>query len=169
MDVIEAIMTRRSIRKYTGEPISDNDLDTIVRSGMQAPSAHNRQPWEFIVIRDKSKFEEVAKGHKYANMLLEAEVCIIVCGDEEKQKKNGFLIADCSAAIQNILLATHGIGLGAVWCGLYPDPEKIELINNICQLPSNIIPIGMVVIGHVNEEKEKVDRYDTDKVHYETW
>lgn len=79
------------------------------------------------------------------------------------------MIADCSAAIQNILLATHGIGLGAVWCGIYPDSEKIELINNICQLPSNIIPIGMVVIGHVNEEKEMTDRYDADKVHYETW
>ena len=169
MDVLEAISTRRSIRKFTGEPVSDGALDIILRAGSQAPSAHNRQPWEFMVIRDKSKFEAIAKEHKYAKMLPQADVCIIVCGDGDKQKKIGLLVADCSAAIQNILLATHGIGLGAVWCGLYPDEEKIELIQNVCQLPSNILPIGMVVIGHKGEEKEMVDRFDADKVHYETW
>lgn len=169
MDVLEAIFTRRSVRRYTGDPVSDSDIETILRAGSQAPSAHNRQPWDFVVIRDKSKFNSISKAHTYAKMLPQAEVCIIVCGDKDKQAMTGFLIEDCSAAIQNILLAAHGIGLGAVWCGLYPVTHLTKIVKSTCLLPSNIIPVGMVVIGHKGEDKEKVDRYDADKVHYETW
>ncbi len=169
MDILEAIFTRRSIRKFTGEPISDVDLDTILRAGFQAPSAHNCQPWEFVIIKDKSKFETIAKVHPYAKMLPQAEVCIIVCGDQKKQSKEGFLIEDCSAAIQNILLAAHGIGLGAVWCGLYPVVHLIKDVKKICSLPSQIIPVGMVVLGHRGEDRKTEDRYDVAKLHYENW
>lgn len=169
MDVLEAIFTRRSIRRFSGEAVSDGDVELLLRAGSQAPSAHNRQPWEFIVVRDKTKFEAIAKEHPYAKMLPQAEVCIIVCGDMDKQKMTGLLIEDCSAAIQNILLAAHGIGLGAVWCGLYPVTQNTKIVKKTCLLPSNIIPVGMVVIGHKSEDKEKVDRFDTNKVHYETW
>ncbi len=169
MDILEAIFTRRSIRKFTGEPISDVDLDTILRAGFQAPSAHNCQPWEFVIIKDKSKFETIAKVHPYAKMLPQAEVCIIVCGDQKKQSKEGFLVEDCSAAIQNILLAAHGIGLGAVWCGLYPVTHLTKDIKKICSLPSHIIPIGMVVLGHRGEDRKTEDRYDVAKLHYENW
>ncbi|TAH70007.1 MAG: nitroreductase family protein [Anaerolineaceae bacterium] len=169
MDVIEAISTRRSIRKFTGEPISDSELDIILRAGFQSPSAHNRQPWEFIVIKDKSRFEALAKVHKYAQMTLQAGACIIVCGNTDIQELTGFLIEDCSASIQNILLASHGIGLGAVWVGLYPITEHTNNISNMFSLPGNIIPVGMVVIGRKGEEKDKADRFNVDKVHYETW
>lgn len=169
MDVLEAIFTRRSIRKFTGEPVSDSDVETILKAGMCAPSAHNIRPWEFIIIRDKEIFERIAKVHAYAKMLLQAEVCIIVCGDKDKQKTLGFLIEDCSAAIENILLAAHGIGLGAVWCGLYPVPHLIKGIENICSLPDNVVPVGMVVIGHKGEERETADRFDRTKLHYDIW
>lgn len=169
MDVLEAIFTRRSIRKYTGEPVSENDIEILLRAGFHAPSAHNRQPWEFIIIKDKSKFDSIAKLHPYAKMLPQAEACIIVCGDSSKQKETGFLIEDCSASIQNILLAAHGIGLGAVWCGLYPITVLTKGIKNICLLPNHIIPVGMVVLGHKGEERNQVDRFDTHKLHYETW
>jgi nitroreductase len=169
MDILEAIFTRRSIRKFTDEPVSDKDLETVLRAGFQAPSAHNLQPWEFVVIKDRNKFEKIAKVHTYAKMLLRAEVCIIVCGDNGKQTTTGFLVEDCSAAIQNILLAAHGIGLGAVWCGLYPVTNLTNEIVNICMLPEHIIPIGMVVLGHKGEEKEIADRYDVAKLHQEEW
>lgn len=169
MDVLEAIMSRRSIRKYTGEPISEQDLETILRAGFQAPSAHNIQPWEFIVIKDKSKHESIAKVHTYAKMLPQAEACIIVCGDKNKQSTTGLLIEDCSAAIQNILLAAHGIGLGAVWCGLYPAVHLTKVVKKVCLLPNNIVPVGMVVLGHKGEEKKQMDKYNIEKIHYEVW
>jgi len=169
MNVIEAIMTRRSIRKFTGESISEQDLDKVLRAGFQAPSAHNFQPWEFIIIKDKEKFAKIADFHPYAKMLPYADICIIVCGDNNKQPKVGYLIEDCSASIQNILLAAHGIGLGAVWCGLYPDEERVDEIKNLCKLPDNIIPVGMVVLGHKGEDKKAEDRFIKEKLHYENW
>lgn len=169
MDILEAIYTRRSIRKFTNEPISDEDLEKILRAGFQAPSAHNFQPWEFVIIRDKGTFEEISKIHTYAKMLPQADICIIVCGDEKKQPETGFMIEDCSAAIQNILLAAHGLGLGAVWCGIYPKTQLINDIKKICSLPKHITPVGMVVLGHKGEEKAPANRYDATKIHYEKW
>ncbi len=169
MDVLETIFTRRSIRRFTGEPITDQDLETILRAGFQAPSAHNYQPWEFVVMKDKCNMERIAKVHTYAKMLPNAEVCIIVCGDKEKQPMTGFLVEDCSASIQNILLAAHGIGLGAVWCGLYPVTHLTKEIKRVCSLPNHIVPIGMVVLGHKGEERKIEDRYNSAKLHYEVW
>jgi len=169
MDIIEAILTRRSIRKFTGEPVSRQDLETVLRAGCHAPSAHNFQPWEFIIIKDRDKFEKIAKIHPYAKMLPQADVCIIVCGDSKRQPKLGYLIEDCSASIQNILLAAHGIGLGAVWCGLYPEEERVNAIKEMCLLPEHIIPVGMVVMGHKGEDKKTEDRFKTEKLHYERW
>jgi len=169
MDVIEAILTRRSIRKYTGEPISQQELETVLRAACYAPSAHNFQPWEFIIIKDKGKFEKIANMHPYAKMLPQADVCIIVCGDNGKQPMMGYLVEDCSASIQNILLAAHGIGLGAVWCGLYPQEDRVKFIKELCKLPDNIIPVGMVVMGHKGEDRKVEDRFKPEKLHYENW
>jgi nitroreductase len=102
-------------------------------------------------------------------MLPQAEVCIIICGDKNKQSMTGLLIEDCSASIENILLAAHGMGLGAVWCGLYPVTQLTKEMKKVCQLPNNIIPVGMVVLGHKGEEKKSTDKYDAAKLHYEKW
>lgn len=169
MDILQAITTRRSIRKYTGKPVSDRDLETLLKAGFQAPSAHNRQPWHFIVLRDKSTLEKIAHFHPYAKMLPQAGCGIVVCGDSEKQTRIGFLVSDCSAAIQNMLLAAHGIGLGAVWCGLYPEPGLMEPTSELLSLPPGIIPIGLAVVGYKNEQKEPADRYDKSKIHIEHW
>lgn len=169
MDVLQAIMTRRSIRKFTGEVITEEQLDTLLRAGFQAPSAHNLQPWHFVVVEDKELLEKISGFHKYAKMLPNAGCGIIVCGDEEKQPGRGFLVEDCSAAIQNILLAAHGIGLGAVWCGLYDSGNLVEDMREVLELPNNIIPIGMVVVGNKDEERKLSDRYDADKIHYNKW
>jgi nitroreductase len=169
MDVMEAILTRRSIRKYTGEPVSEEDLQTILRAGSYAPSAHNYQPWHFIVVRDAEKLTAIANSHRYAKMLPEAGCGIVVAGDKSVQKKMGFLVEDCSAAIQNILLAAHGLGLGTVWCGLYPVPRLTKAVSAVLQLPSNIVPVGLVALGHKVEDRKVGERFDPSKVHYESW
>lgn len=169
MEVIEAILTRRSIRKYTGEPVSDEDLHTVLRAGSYAPSAHNLQPWRFVVVRDAGKLTVIADCHRYASMLPEAGCGIIVCGDKTVQKKVGFLVEDCSAAIQNMLLAAHGLGLGTVWCGLYPVPRLIKAISPILNLPATIIPVGLVALGHKVEDRKVSERFDPTKVHFEQW
>ena len=169
MDVLQAIFTRRSIRKFTGEPISEENMETLLKAGFSAPSAHNMQPWHFVIVKNPTTLENITEMHPYAKMLPQAGCCIIVCGDDEVQKVKGLIIEDCSAAIQNILLAAHGIGLGAVWCGLYPSPEFKKLISVAVKLPENIQPIGMIVVGHKLEDKEPADRFDKAKIHNEQW
>lgn len=169
MDILHAIMTRRSIRKFTGIPVDDDQLDKIIRAGFQAPSAHNMQPWEFIVIRDQELLKEIKEFHPYAKMTVDAGCSIVVCGDTNKQTNRGFLVADCSAAIQNMLLTAHGLGLGAVWCGLYEGESLVQSTTKLLNLPDNILPVGMVVVGNKIEDRKPSDRYDEKKVHYNKW
>lgn len=169
MDIIEGIMTRRSIRHFTGELISDEQLETILRAGFQAPSAHNMQPWEFIVVRDKDKINEIKEFHKYAKMVEDAGTLIVVCGDKNKQENLGLLVSDTSAAIQNMLLASHGLELGAVWCGIYDIYDYIANFSEILNLPDHILPVGMVVVGNKIKGRSMQDRYDEDKIHHDTW
>ena len=169
MDILEAIMTRRSIRKFTDEQVSDADLTTILKAGFQAPSAHNLQPWDFVIVKDRKMFSKIAQFHPYAQMLPQADICIVVCGDKSKQGMTGFMIEDCSAAIENMLLAAHGIGLGAVWCGLYPVSQLTKKMCELINLPHSIVPVGMIVLGHKGEEKNSADRFDAAKLHYEKW
>lgn len=169
MDIMEALFTRRSIRKYTGESVTDGDIQVILRAGFYAPSAKNRQPWHFIVIRSKETRTAITGFQPYTKMLPQADCCIVVCGDKLKEHKTGFLIEDCSAALQNMLLAAHGIGLGAVWCGLYPLPVVTKAISELLNLPENIIPVGLISIGHKGEERIVEERFQPNLVHFEQW
>ena len=169
MDVITAILTRRSIRKYTGVPIKEDELKTIIEAGFYGPSAHNLRPMNFIVINETLQLEAIAKFHPYAKMLTQAGCGIVVCGDIKKQKREGFLVEDCSAAIENMLLAAHSLNLGAVWCGLHPVKELTDGFTKLLNLPENIIPIGMVVVGNKDEEVQPLNRYDEAKIHYNNW
>jgi|SRR5690554_7938109 len=169
MERLETIFTRRSIRKFKQGFISDKDLKLILKAGFAAPSAHNRMPWEFIVLKDSKVLESIAENHKYAKMLPKTGRGIVVCGDKEKQNALGFLVADCSAAIENMLLAANALGLGAVWCGIYPKKDLVDIIQKTLNLPNNIIPIGLVVLGIKNEEKAAKNIYDENKIHLNKW
>src|SRR5699024_9768161 len=169
MDVLDAIFSRRSIRKFTGEVISDNNLQTLLKAGFQAPSAHNFEQREFVVIKDKKVIEKITKFHEYAQMLANAGCGFVVCGDKEKQPERGLLVEDCSASIQHMLLAAHGLGLGAVWCGLYSQEKLTSPMSELLELPENILPIGLIVVGEKAEEKRVIDRYDESKVHFDKW
>ncbi len=169
MNVLEAINSRRSIRKFIGKTIDEQDLKTILGAGFQAPSAHGLEPREYVVVRDAETIGKIVQFHNHAKMLPQAGCGIVVCGDKTKQDVFGFLISDCSASVQNILLAAHGLGLGAVWCGIYPREHLIEGMADVLNLPEHIIPVGMVVVGIKDEEKSAIDRYNEDKIHYDRW
>jgi len=169
MDTIEALFTRRSIRKYTGEPVTDEDIHTILRAGFYAPSAKNRQPWHFIVIFSQETRNFITTIQPYTKMLPLAYCCIIVCGDKLKEKMTGFLVEDCSAALENMLIAAHGLGLGGVWCGIYPLPKVTKAISEYLSLPKNIVPIGLISIGHKGEDRTTEERFQSDLVHFEKW
>jgi nitroreductase len=169
MDAMEAILTRRSIRRYTGEPVTDDEIRQVIKAGAHAPSASNRQPCHYMVIRNPELIQRIAEFHPYAKMAPQAGSCIVVCGDAERQETVGFLVEDCSAAIENMLLAARSMGLGTVWCGLHPVEKLTDAMRSFLSLPDNIIPVGLVVIGHGAEERAVNDRYDEARVHWDKW
>jgi nitroreductase len=169
MEAIEALLTRRSIRKFTDQPVTDEQVDTILKAAMYAPSAGNTQPWHFVVIRDRELLDMVTEFHPYARMILQSPVAILVCGDRDLQKFDGFWIQDCSAATENLLLAVHGMGLGAVWLGVHPRPERIEGARKLFELPENILPLSLIPIGYPDESKPDPERFKPERIHMNKW
>ena len=169
MDVLDAIMTRRSIRRYTDELVTAEQIETLLRAAMAAPSAGNQQPWHFIVITDREMLAMVGDTNPYAGMLAEAAVGIVVCGDTANLRHPVMWQQDCSAATQNILLAAHALGLGAVWLGFYPKTERTIPLKAVLGMPDSVEPMAVISIGHPAEEKGPADRYNADLVHHERW
>ena len=167
--IVENIMTRTSIRDYTDQAISADTVETLLRAGMAAPSAVNKQPWHFIVVNKKEKLMELASTNPYAKMLEKAPLAIVVCGDMSKALEGdarAFWVQDCSAATENILLAAHALGLGAVWTGLYPNMERVNAVSEVLNLTDNIIPLCTVVIGYPAEQPQPKDKWNPDNVSY---
>ena len=169
MDAIEAIMTRRSIRKYTKQPVADEIVGQLLQAGMAAPSAANEQPWHFVVIKDRSLLDEVPSFHVYSQMLKEATLAILVCEDPGLEITKGRGMLDCSAATENILLAAHALGLGAVWLGIYPVEERMNGMRKLLRIPSQIIPVALISIGYPDEKLRKEDRFKPERVHNNWW
>lgn len=166
---MEIILTRRSIRKYTDGSVSDSLIEELLQAAMSAPSAGNAQPWHFIIIREKETLNSIPKFHSNAAMLQEASVAILVCADMTLEKYLGSWTQDCSAATQNILLAAHAKGLGAVWLGIYPKEERMAGIRKLLHIPAHIMPLSLVSIGYPAEAKSPSQRYRPDRIHYEVW
>ncbi len=169
MDAIECIHTRRSIRRYTGEDVSEDVVKEILAAAMTAPSANNQQAWQFIVITDKKILEKIPEIHQYAKMAPKAALVILVCADLSLVKSEGFWVQDCSAATQNILLAAHALGLGAVWCGVYPREEKVNALKKLLNLPEHVIPLSLIPIGHPDQPSGRADRFKEDRIHHNAW
>ena len=171
MDVLTAIHTRRSVRHYLDRPVPERLVDEILRAAMAAPSASNQQPWEFVVINDPTIIREIPEFNPAAFALKTAPLAIVVCGNLERelpQAKN-FWVQDCSAAIQNILLAAHACGLGAVWLGSYPLHHLVERIQTLIGLPESVIPLAVIGVGYPAEQKEPQDRFDPSRIHWNRW
>ena len=169
MDIFTALHTRRSIRSYTEEPVSERELHALLDAAMIAPSAGNARPWQFIVVDDPALLKQAPIINPYAGMAPKAPVGIVVCGDRDAEKYKGFWVQDCSAAIQNLLLAATGLGLGAVWTGIYPVEERVTGFQRLLGLPETIIPLALIVIGHPATTPERKSRFDAAKVHHNAW
>ncbi len=169
MVLLEDIFARRSIRRYTPEPVKDEDINKMLQAAMAAPTGGNRKPWHFIIIKERETLNKLAENHQYAKMLFEAPLCIAVCGDPSLTPlPRNFIPQDCSAATMNILHAAVSLGLGAVWIGLALE-EQYEMVRSILGIPENIHPHNLIAIGYPAEQKEPRTQYDKTRIHFEKW
>jgi nitroreductase len=163
---LEIIFARRSIRRYTGEPVTDAEIASLLKAGMAAPSASNQKPWHFVVVRDSQRLAALASAHPYGRMIAGAAVGIAVCGDPGI---SDWWIQDCAAATENILVAVAGLGLGGVWLGCHVRPEREQAVRDILGIPDHIGVLSLLSIGHPAETKEARTQYDPTRIHQEQW
>jgi len=141
----------------------------ILKAAMFAPSARNTQAWQFVVINDHEKLKALSQIHPYGKMLKSAALAILVCGDMKKDKTLSYLIQNCSAATQNILLAANELSIGSVWLGIQPREDRIRNMMKFFNLPQHIVPISLISLGYPKEEPKQVNRFDASCIHYNGW
>jgi len=159
------ILDRRSVREYTSELVTKEQITSLLQAAMQAPSANNQQPWEFIVVQDRKILDELSKASRGAWMLVQAPLAIIVVMKEDG-KSPMMKPQDCAAATQNILLQAVQLGLGAVWIGVYPIEERTDYVNKVLNITKGCA-FAQIAIGHPTEQKQVQVRYDASRVHFE--
>lgn len=166
---MDIIFNRRSIRKYQNKTVEKEKIEKILRAAMQAPSAVNQQPWDFIVVQNKDTLNKLAGISPYSKMVADAPLAIVVLGNEDRMRLQNHWEQDLAAATQNILLEAVYLGLGAVWLGVAPAEERMDYIRDIFGLSKKIRPFCVIPIGYPAEGQENkfVDRYDPSRVHYE--
>ncbi len=166
---MEILLTRRSHRSFTSEPLTDEQAEALLRAAMEAPSAKNTQPWEFVVVTERKLLDAITRVHPACKAIPTAALAILVCADPARDQGMGYWIQGCSAATQNILLAAHSMGLGAVWMGVYPKEDRMAGLASLFGLPEHIQPVALVAIGHPREQMSPGKRFDRNKVHYNGW
>lgn len=165
----DVILTRRSIRRYTAEPVSEEQVTKLMEYAMSAPSADNQQPWVFVVVADRGILDELGTRHQPAGMLREAPLAIVVCCDMDRVTWKQFWQQDCAAATENVLLGANSLGLGAVWCGVHPTKTTEAMVRGVLELPESVVPFSLISVGHPAEHKPPSDRYDPSRVHRNRW
>ena len=169
MDAMEAILSRRSVRRFTTEPVSRTDEEALLHAAMNAPSSGNARPWHFVVITQRATLDRLADEHPSAAVLLSAPLVVLVCADVQAEKNPGRWMLDCSAAMENILLAAHALGLGAVWLAVWPSDQRIAGVCSVIDLPAGVHPLAMAAVGHPAEFPPPIERYHPARVHREQW
>ena len=167
MELKEALIKRRSVRKFTDEPVSVEHIEELLNAAMSGPSACNRCPWEFFVITKSETLEKLRGASRFSKM--KAPLAVVVCGNLSHALPltlGGYWIQDCSAATENILLRATDLGLGAVWCGVHPQKKVEQRVSEILSLTKNWIPLNIIWIGHPDEAPEARTQYDSRRVHY---
>jgi len=180
--VMDNILTRKSVRHYTDQPLSEAQIETLLRAGMAAPSAMNVQPWSFIVVTDTAVRAKLVSS-RVNRMYAEAPCLIVVCGDEVMLRKphdapadaplearpNDNWSIDCSAVTENILLAAHALGLGAVWTACWPYPERYGVVKEVLGIPENVMPLSVIPVGYPAEDPAPKDKWKPEKIHHNLW
>lgn len=171
--VLQNILNRKSVRSFTDRPVSREQLDTLLRAAMAAPTGRDMRPWKFVVVEGRAEMDSLALRLPYAKMLTEAAAAVIVCGDlsvlspEGKPSTNWTF--DCSAATENLLLMAEAMGLGAVWTGVHPYEERLGAVKTALGLPEHIVPLNVIPIGYPKGEPQPKDKYDASNIHYNRW
>ncbi|MDE6443751.1 MAG: nitroreductase family protein [Muribaculaceae bacterium] len=166
------IMTRSSVRSYTSQKVSAEQMDTLLRAAMAAPTAGNKQPWRFVVIDNKETLKFIGDNFKTMRMAGNAAAAVIMCGDLSSTfegEGREYWVQDVSAASENLLLAAHSIGLGAVWCGIYPQSDRVKEFSEMLSLPEGIVPMACICIGYPAGENNPKDKWKPGYIHYNTW
>ena len=168
---LSCLFARRSIRLYQQQDVSDDLVDDLLEAAMAAPSAVAKDPWSFVVVRNRDMRSKIAKGLPNGGMLCDAALGIVVCGDLQRVHDGqlSYLLQDCSAAIENLLVAASALGLGACWLGVHPREERVAHIRSLLHIPDSVIPVSAIAIGWPAQSRMPRTRYRKDAVHYETW
>lgn len=168
---LEFIFARRSIRVYAPGDVAEADLQRMLEAAMAAPSAVAKDPWRFVIIRDRARRQRLATELSNGQMLVEAALGIVVCGDlnQAHDRQLSYLLQDCSAAIENLLLAAHALGYGACWLGVHPRENRVRHVSRLLGLPSSVLPMSVIAIGRPGERKEARTRFNPAFVRQEQW
>jgi nitroreductase len=171
LETLTVIRNRKSVRNFSGKPITKEQIEVLLKAAMAAPSAVNCQPWEFIVVTDRITLDKLGNALPYAKMIYKAGAAIIVCGDPVKAHKQliEYAVIDSTLASQNILLAAEAVGLGAIWTAAYPYPDRMESVRTILDIPPDIIPLNVIPIGHPTGEDKPKAKFNKEKIHLEKW
>lgn len=168
----ENIMTRTSIRQFTSQSVSRSAVDSLLHAAMAAPTAANRQPWHFMVIDRRDMLDSIASQAPGWAPVGRAPLAILVCGNLERTLDGDaadFWVQDCAAVSENILLAAHAMGLGAVWCGAYPVKDRTDFLNSYLMLPEAIEPMSLIAIGYPAEHPAPKNKFDSTAINYNQW
>ncbi len=165
------ILSRRSIRRYTQRSIPDETIQALLEAAMAAPSACCKDPWDFIVVSTQATREAIAAALPNGGMLAQAPVGIVVCGDVERAHAGelSYLLQDCAAAIENLLLDAHACGLGGCWLGVHPRVERVAQLRALFSLPEHVVPVSVIALGWPDESPVPRTRYAAGRVHHERW
>ncbi|NCA86863.1 MAG: nitroreductase family protein [Clostridia bacterium] len=166
-ETLEVIHNRKSVRHFTDQPVSKAQIETLLRAGMAAPTAVNRQPWMFYVVTQREILDTLSQQLPYAKMLTQAQAAIVVCGDMQKAgnlQDKGYWVQDCAAATQNILLAAESIGLGAVWTASYPYDDRTKVVIKALGLPENLVPLNVIPIGYPTGEDVPKNKWKPENI-----
>ena len=177
--VLENIATRTSIRQFTETPLTEAEIETLLKAGMAAPTAINYQPWHFIVVTDPEIRASLVSG-RVNTMYAQAPCLIVVCGEtnwvrrspdggEPVETENGNWAVDCSLAGENIMLTAHAMGLGGVWTACYPYPDRYELVKEKLGIPETVMPLTVLALGHPAENPQPKDKWKPEKIHRDRW
>ena len=180
LSVFDVIFSRKSVRSYTDQPVSDQQVEQMLRAAMAAPTGMNVQPWRFVVVRDQAVKEALAGPR--GGMIAQAPVVFVVCGEttlkrkpwgqpdaEEEEVANGNWSLDCSAAAENLLLAAEALGLGAVWTAAYPYEERVQPVREALGLPDNVTPLCVIPCGYPAGDDQPKDKWKPENIHYDKW
>jgi nitroreductase len=166
-DILDVLYARKSIREFTEEAVSDEQIEAMLKAAMAAPSAQDLQPWHFVAVRQRKTLDKLAQVHKYAYMLEDAPLAIVVCGDTKVSERHW--VEDTCVATQNVLLAATALGLGGVWISLYPKKKHQRTVQDLLDIPDHIGVLCILALGHPAEQKKAKAKYNPERVHQEEW